>query len=152
MKKIKATLGKLKHNKTILIILITGVALLFMPTGEKEKQPIKDNYEKEFVKELEGILGEIDGVGRVSVMVSFYDKGSKVPITDKSKTEESSNEKTISVSGEVAVLKEEYPAVRGVVVVCSGGGGNKVREDVINAVSAITGAAMHNIEVFEMEG
>ncbi|MDO5479716.1 MAG: hypothetical protein Q4G23_11205, partial [Clostridia bacterium] len=93
-----------------------------------------------------------EGVGKVSVMLSFYDKGTAFPITDKTENGESMNEKTVSASGKVALFKEEYPSVRGAVVVCQGGNDERLRDDIINAVAALTGAAMHNIKVYKMEG
>ena len=58
----------------------------------------------------------------------------------------------MSASGDVVLLKEEYPSVRGVVVVCEGGDDKKVKNDILEAVSALTGAPFHNIKIFKMEG
>lgn len=150
MIKAENIIGKLKNNKVILVILIIGVIFLFIPEGSKEEVRCDGNYEKEFTEKTKGILEEIEGAGRVSLVISFYDKGKTVPLTDKSENGETINEKTVSTSGKVALLKEEYPSVRGVVVVCDGGGNEGVREDIINAVSALTGAPLHNIKVFKM--
>lgn len=142
---------KIKNNKFILIILITGVVFLFAPTGDKTEKNYDVSYEKNLKEETEAIIGKIEGAGKVSVMISFYDKGKAVPVTDRNETGEVLNEKTVSVSGKVALLKEEYPSVRGVVVVCRGGNNEKVKENIINAVAAITGAPVHSIKVYKME-
>ena len=151
MIKAENIIGKLKNNKVIIVILIIGVIFLFLPDAPEEGADYDYNYEKEFTEKTKSILEEIEGAGRVSLVISFYDKGKTVPLTDKSESRETINEKTVSTSGKVALLKEEYPSVRGVVVVCDGGENEGVRENIINAVSALTGAPFHNIKVFKME-
>ena len=151
MIKAENIIGKLKNNKVIIVILIIGVIFLFLPDAPEEGADYDYNYEKELTEKTKSILEEIEGAGRVSLVISFYDKGKTVPLTDKSESREAINEKTVSTSGKVALLKEEYPSVRGVVVVCDGGENEGVRENIINAVSALTGAPFHNIKVFKME-
>ncbi len=153
MEKIKNIMGKIKNNKTILVILFIGMALLMIPAGEKNvKEPENNLYETELTEETEKIIGKIEGAGKVYVMISFNDKGKTYPVTDRNENGGSVNEKTVSVSGKVALRKEEYPSVRGVVVVAEGGGDERVKNDIINAVSALTGAPIHNIKVFKLEG
>ncbi len=153
MEIIKRFLDKLKNNKAILIILIIGAVFLLFPTGgEKEEKVYSDmDYEEKLKEDLAKTLSEIEGAGKVSLMITFSDKGKTFPLTDKSETGENVNEKTVSVSGKVAVLKEAYPSVRGVVVVAEGGGSRSLCENIINAVSALTGAPIHHIKVFKME-
>ena len=153
MDSLKKIAGILKNKKTVLIILFIGVAFLIMPTDKKEDvKPYSGEYEKTLSAETEKILGKIEGAGKVCVMISFTDKGKAFPVTDKSESGTSVNEKTVSVSGKVTLIKEEYPSVRGVVVVAEGGEDEGVKNNIINAVSALTGAPMHNIKVFKMEG
>lgn len=151
MEIIKEVFRKLKNNKIILIILITGVIFLFIPANESEEKSYDVSYEKNLKEEAEAILGKIEGAGKVSLMISFSDKGRAIPVTDKNESGDILNEKTVSVSGKVALLKEEYPSVRGAIVVCEGGGNERVRENIINAVAAITGAPVHSIKVYKME-
>ncbi len=153
METIKELFNKLKNNKGILIILIIGAALLLLPTGGKKEASAKPDYsyEERLKEELQVILSEIKGAGKVSVMITFSDKGKTYPLTDRSETGQNVNEKTVSVSGKVAVLKEAYPSVRGVVVVAEGGGNETVKGNIINAVSALTGAPFHQIKVFNKE-
>lgn len=152
MENIKNLFDKLKNNKLVFFILIIGVIFLFIPSEKKEEEHYDGSYERTLAEKTEDILEKIEGVGKVSVMLSFYDKGTAFPITDKTENGESMNEKTVSASGKVALFKEEYPSVRGAVVVCQGGNDERLRDDIINAVAALTGAAMHNIKVYKMEG
>lgn len=153
MEIIKNLYDKLKNNKAVLIILIIGVALLLFPTGEKNEEKVNNDlgYEEKLSEKLKETLSKIEGAGRVSVMITFSDKGKTFPLTDRSESGENINEKTVSVSGKVAVLKEAYPTVRGVVVVAEGGSNKVVKENIINAVSALTEAPVHQIKVFKME-
>ncbi len=153
MEILKKISEKIKNKKTVLIILFIGIAFLIIPTGKTEEiNPYSGEYEKMLSAETEKILGKIEGAGKVFVMISFSDKGKAFPVTDKSESGTSVNEKTVSVSGKVTLIKEEYPSVRGVVVVAQGGADEGVKNDIINAVSALTGAPVHNIKVFKMEG
>ncbi len=153
MEIIKDFCDKLKNNKGILIILIIGAALLLLPSGGKKEEAVKPyyNYEESLTEELKNTLSKIKGAGKTSVMITFSDKGKIYPLTDKSETGQNVNERTVSVSGKVAVLKESYPTVRGVVVIAEGGDNETVQENLINAVSALTGAPFHQIKVFKME-
>jgi len=153
MENLKKITEKIKNKKTVLIILFIGIAFLIMPTGKKENiTSYSREYEETLSAETEEILGKIEGAGKVFVMISFSDKGRAFPVTDRSESGTSINEKTVSVSGKVTLMKEEYPSVRGVVVVAEGGDDESVKNNIINAVSALTGAPMHNIRVFKMEG
>lgn len=140
---------KLRNNKYICIILIIGIMLMTLPFGEKKEEIPKNDfaYEEELTDKIEKILGEIEGAGRVKIMITFEDKGETYPVTDKNE----SSEKTVSFSGKMAVSKEEYPKVRGVVAVCEGVKDERVRTDLINAIHALTGAGLHNIKVFKMK-
>jgi stage III sporulation protein AG len=153
MEIIKEFFGKFKNNKGVLLILIIGAVLLLVPSQGKKEDTKKQDYiyEEKLKDELERTLSEIEGAGKTSVMITFSDKGKIYPLTDKSETGQNINEKTVSVSGKVAVLKEAYPSVRGVVVIAKGGGNELVKENIINAVSALTGAPFHQIKVFKME-
>ena len=82
MENIKKTLEKFKNNKLIWLILIIGIVFLFIPAEKEEKVSYEGSYEKELLEKTESILEEISGAGRVSVMMSFYDKGTKVPLTE----------------------------------------------------------------------
>ncbi len=142
-------LDKLRNNKYICIILIIGIILMTLPLGEKKEEVSKEDftYEAELTNKAEKILGEIEGAGRVRLMITFENKGETYPVTDKN----GENEKTVSFSGKMAVSREEYPKVRGVVAVCQGAKDEKIRADLINAIHALTGAKLHNIKVYEMK-
>jgi len=144
-----------KGNTVIYILLATGIFLLLaggltakphnMP---KEVQSVQ-MPQKELEERLEEILSQIKGAGKVSVMISEENSGTKIFGYDT----EGKNKKTVVLSGsggETALIAEEKaPYVRGVIVVADGGGNIKVKEALIGAVRAALGILPHKIEVFE---
>lgn len=143
---------KLKNNRLIFFILIIGIALMLFPSqggdGEKKITESGLDYEKQLTEKTEEVLSLIEGAGKVKIVLTLEDKGTTYPVTEKS----SGGERTVSSSGKLAVSKENYPTVRGVVAVASGADNERVREDIINAIRAVTGAELHNIKVFKMKG
>lgn len=139
---------KLKNNKFILLILIIGIGLMIFPySGGEEKKEEKNTYEEELTKKTEEVLSLIDGAGKVKIMLTLEDSGTTYPVTEKS----SYGEKTVSSSGKIAVSKEDYPKVRGVIAVASGADSERVKENIIKAIHAVTGAELCNIQVYKMK-
>lgn len=145
-------LEKLKNNKIIAVILIIGIVLMLVPSDRKEKI-VKDNteYAENLEKDLCEMISRIEGAGEVYVMVTLEDKGQTFPLTDVNGKGESIQQKTVSVSGEIAISKENYPKVRGVAVAASGADRSSVRENIVEAAQALTGAELHNIKVFKLK-
>lgn len=142
-------INKLKNNKAILLILIIGIALMVFPTANTDEETTNEelDYEKELTEKTERVLSLIDGAGKVKVMLTLEDKGTTHPVTEQG----TGGEKTVSSSGKMAVSKEDYPNVRGVIAVASGADSEKVKENIISAVRAVTGAPIHNIIVLKMK-
>lgn len=141
-------IDKLKNNKFILLILIIGIGLMIFPfSGGEEEKEEKNTYEEELKRKTEEILSLIDGAGKVKIMLTLEDSGTTYPVTEKS----SYGEKTVSSSGKIAVSKEDYPKVRGVIAVASGADSERVKEDIVKAIHAVTGAELCNIRVYKMK-
>ncbi len=157
---------------------ILGLIIIFLSSfipGEKTTEIIEQpsesvsvDYKQALEKELEEILGNIEGAGRVKVMVTLDAMGEDVFAVDKS--ESASAETTDSSGGrtqrseeneyviirskdgsEQAVLKKQrLPEVRGVLIVCEGGGSAVVRERVTAAAATALGTAVSNVAVEQM--
>ncbi|MDO4565119.1 MAG: hypothetical protein Q4C04_05845 [Clostridia bacterium] len=124
----------------------------------------------ELEKRLTEVLSQIRGAGKVEVMVTYETRGELVTATmrqyDESFSETNGGETstqteqrqeitevaTITVSGgeEPIILVEREPEIRGVIVVAEGASDPFVKLDLQRAVSAVTGAPLSCIEVFEM--
>ncbi len=159
--KIKAFLSEKKNITIVYIIVIIGVTLLCLPSFfEKEEEP---RAESGFIsceiteKEIEDILSEISGVGRCRVLITY--KSTEEYVIAKDVTQSTDGEKVNveeknlsfgSGSGEKPfVLRENMPQIQGVVVVCQGGDSDKIKMNVTDAVSALTGLAKNRIKVFK---
>lgn len=149
---------KNKNNRIICIILIIGVVLMLMSGGGQEKKNIKettDTYDEE--TRLAEILSDIDGAGRVSVMITYYSTAEKdIAYETKknsvgldSRKEESEDKKAVMTGGEPMILKEVYPRVKGVIVTADGADSPAVRQAISEAVTAVTDAPSHRVVIYK---
>lgn len=161
-------------SSKVLIIVIIGVLGLLMiaaseliPKGKADKSrdisnsPVDTSYSSSFKKEtereLKEIISKIDGVGEVSLMLTLdgtteyvyaEDVDTETDENSDSKSDKYKNEVIIvdSDGGEKALVKKIIePKVKGVVIVCSGGGNIEVKERVIKAVSSALNISTNNI-------
>lgn len=151
---------KNKNNRVICIILIIGVVLMAI-AGTGKNTSVKDE-DKEYIsnscdeeKRLENILSQIDGVGDVSVMITYYSSSEKdiayeTKVSSREK-EESEDKKAVMTGGEPMVLKEVFPKVKGVIVIADGGGSDTVKRAVSEAVSASLDVPAHRVCIFKKE-
>lgn len=121
-------------------------------------------------EKMEEILSQIEGVGKVSVMITYESGKEKVPAYDISEnrndTQEEDNnggKRTITQSDTESriayeeqsgtkkpiILKELEPKVKGVVVVAEGASEPVVKESLVRAVQALVDIAPHKVQVFE---
>lgn len=128
---------------------------------------IKDDMESE----LEAILEQMEGVGKVNVMVTFITGKEIIPAYDTKESDnetvekdkeggtrninQSSYESSIAYEeGEQGarkpvVIKDLQPIVKGVVVVAEGAGDPVVKDNLCRAVQVLTDVPIHKISVFE---
>ena len=157
----------------LVVIVIVVINSLFAETDEITKtittstntRVVSDDLEEK----LENILSTISGAGNVKVMVSYSNSIEKIPLYDTKetttiteekdsnggarKTEEISNEYTIVYeeenSSKKALVKQNVmPQIIGVIVTAEGANNNIVKENIINAVAAVTNIPNHKIQVF----
>lgn len=163
-------------NKYVLAVLLVGLILIMLPSGEKSETPsaaISNDAVLDFsLDKLEAhlcdILSKIDGAGNVSVMLTLKSSTEKVIARDgkssyKSDGEgevtgyEMENEEiTVIVSSgsgtdSAVVLKYIYPQFLGAVVVAEGAGSAEIRLRIIEAVAAVTGLGTDKISVIKMK-
>ena len=175
---------QLKKTDWIAAALV-GVLLLVvaMPSGgtgvhkkedtaqEKTEQKYeKKDYAEYLEHKLEQVLGQMEGVGKVSVMVTVADQGEDIIEKDKTEhtstvtntdsgsmemtTEKESGEETVyeESGGEKApyVSKEILPEIEGVLVVAEGGDSPRIVSDISDAVKALFQVEAHRIKVVKM--
>ena len=150
------------------LVALAGAGLLLWPVLEGESPPRESRWEAETVqpgsqdiqREMEEILGTMDGVGQVKVMLTADSDGERQLAQDTllsysgetaAPEDYSRKSETVLLDGsggdETVVVKRTYPTYRGALVVCQGGGSAEVRLAVTEAVSALTGLPMDRITV-----
>lgn len=162
------------NKKQWTVVLLTGILILIiaMPTGYEKEKAVSTKksdkeekdwiYEEELEKELEEILGEMEGVGKVKVMITLQDKGEQVLArdetiqtrqrdnTDAKETEKQVEQKTIYAQEEPYTTKEKVPNIEGVLVIAQGASDRKVKTEIYQAIKALFTVEAHKIAIVEM--
>ncbi|MBQ7203527.1 MAG: hypothetical protein IJS03_05890 [Eubacterium sp.] len=131
-------------------------------SGKKEVTTDDFSYNEycaELEEKTESIIGSIDGVGECRVMLtlknsseSIFAKNSEENTNDGNYSKNSEYVLYDSDNGEKPVLiKEYFPEVKGVVVVCSGADNTAVREGVISCISSLYGLPSTKISVIKLK-
>ncbi|MDD6798024.1 MAG: hypothetical protein ACI4EJ_07205 [Bacteroides sp.] len=193
MEKEKLSLKSIKENilknigmKKCILIMIAGILLLFGSIPAKSEKEAStslqtektagsgenfSDYEEYIEKRLEKLLGNVAGVGKVNVMITFKETSEKVLVsegemsentikeTDSSggtrDTREYSTSKSYLLDKENGyespyVVQEIKPQAEGVVVIAQGGSDPAVVTSITSAVEALLGVPVHKIQVLEM--
>ena len=175
------------------VIALTGVLLMILaiPTGDKKQggEPVltkenteetvtektktvqKDDYISDLENKLEKVLSQMEGVGKVAVMITVSDNGTCVVEKDTTKntstteekdssggnrtvTEQEMGESTVYIeSGQEQtpyIQKETRPTIEGIVVVAEGGGNGKTISDISETIQALFPVEAHRIKVVKM--
>jgi len=185
-------------KKTVINIagaLILGVILLvmsssiFKPNNNKTAAPAdtaasagttapaaagsESAYVTNLEKRLEDTLSQIDGAGKVSVMLTLAygraldvaeDKTTNESVTKDSGTQggqrttqsSSAESKKIIITGSDGVsaplvLREVQPKIEGVIIIAEGGDNIFVKEALTSAAEAVLGLDMTNVQIFKMK-
>ena len=159
---------KLKKDKKALIIIAIGffgVMLIFFSEfiPQKKSGDIEDNRNTYFIydaykDQLEEIIGKIRGAGEVRVMITYEGSSESVYAKDTSEQMKGEEQKTDSEhiildkgnEEDGLLLKEIYPRVSGVAVVCEGGGDPTVKNEITLMLKALFGIGSNCISVSEM--
>lgn len=168
--KLAAIGEKLKKSGTLgvaLIIVVLGVVLLALPT-EKAPEPAPPPEPEvavtqslaETEQRIAEALAQIDGAGRVTVVLTLKSDGETIIAEDWSLIERADGareEKTDAVlvgsGGSVqnpVILGRGYPEYRGALVVAEGASNPETRLQLLNAVAALTGLGADKVTVAVM--
>ena len=193
IEKLKEKIEKNGENKKIenlivfviiLIVTIIIINTIWNSNDNKEKKESEDvsgykrlaiednntatNESDDLEKKLEQILSKMEGVGKVSVMITYSQgseiipmqnetsKSSKINETDSdggTRTTEqvdSSKEVIYSNGNKVETQTVKNPIAQGAIVIAEGASNAMVKTNIVSAVEAITGLATYKVQVFEM--
>lgn len=147
-----------KYRKIVIFAGLAGIALIFIssliPSGNKTstsksvQKVTAQEYETSLENNLTEIISQIDGAGNAKVMITLEQTEENVYATEDKKSgqtakdqSEESSEKTYLLvknddgSESALAVTQIQPVVKGVVVVCDGGGDPVVKQNIINAVT-----------------
>lgn len=187
IEKIKLHLEKINNKKFInnLIIILLGCIIVLIVVnvllddkdlessgmtseiGSNYDNSVERDYGDYLEKKLEKILGELKGVGKVSVMVTLESSTEKITANNTTKTIESTVEEdaeggkreinredvTIQVVTEgndenLLIVKEIKPDVQGVIVVAEGADDANVKESLYEAVKTVLNIKGNKVQIF----
>ena len=154
--------------KIITAIGLIGILLIFLSDAfsskEKKEEQVTQSYNyNEYISnlenQLEGVISSIDGVGECKIMITLENTAESVYATDVETKNDSDSanlkdEYVIynSSDGETPVLiKEYFPKVQGVTVVCTGGDNISVKEKIIEAVTSLFNIATNRVSVSKIK-
>nr|MBP3599031.1 stage III sporulation protein AG [Eubacterium sp.] len=153
------------------IMILCGVLLLVISYLEpsssvvEEKGQVKNvkkttgsdslqDYRKTMEDEVGQVLSQVEGVGKVDVMLTLKASKEKVTLKDTKVDTGKSEEESVLVEDEdhntsPYVIQEREPEIEGIVVVCSGGDIPRIQREIIDAISALFSVESHKIKVMK---
>ena len=151
-KKLRELLGKIKVEYLVvaaLAIVAMVIALNAFPKNEQtSKSDDISDYVSDLETKLEKCLKNVKGAGSVSVIISVASGVEQVFATEKiTDSNGKTTELPVTVGGKTVVLKERFPEIVGVVVVCDGADKLSVIMDVVNACKVFLSVDESKIKV-----
>ncbi len=171
----------------LVILVITLIVINLIWNSDTEKKESTDDPNKKLAEvpnseisvnavaqddlslQLEEILQQIDGVGKVNVLITYSQTNEIVPmynqdISQKDTEETDTNGGTRKItetdtkreviyeenSGEKKPITQSIisPKIEGAIITAQGGNDTVVKANIIQAVEAVTGLSSHKIQVF----
>lgn len=150
--------------KYVALVVLLGFVLMSIPESETQSaEPQETQTQTQTLtpaEELENILSQIEGVGKVRVMLT-ESSGSEIwyQTDEDSTTSENSGSlrvETVIISdsdrGEQGLVKRvDPPTYLGAIVVCQGAGRASIQLAIVEAVSNVTGISADRITVLKMK-
>ena len=151
----------LKKYRLAVMVLLAGIGLMLLPTGQKESPSVLPaEPEISLQASLEAILGQIEGAGRVQVLLTEKSGAETVYQMNEDRAagddrEDTRREAVLISDGSREktglVRKINRPTYQGAVVVCQGADSAAVRLAIAQAVKSATGLTADCISVLKMK-
>ena len=137
-----------KQNRTRLAVVLGGAAMLLLllsellPAKPSESPAASASqasaYREQLEAQLQDLIGQIDGAGATTVMVTLETEEETVYATDTQSGQTQSQETHVLLDDGTALAQTiYYPQVCGVAVVCDGGGDVRVAARITELVRAL---------------
>ena len=172
----------------IVILAITIVAINYIWNGDETSkssnevpeaensnsvvQVSTDSFYDENEEKLANILSNIEGVGKVKVLLTYSQTSTSIPLynenlreSNTTETDSSGGSRTVAESNseKEVIYKEDSsgnrepvtqsvisPQIEGAIITAEGADNAEVKSAIVQAVEAATGLATHKIQVFKM--
>ena len=155
----------LKKYKYAILVLAVGLVLMAIPSGTDrenttDEAPVEIKLQTSVSQELAALLTQIEGVGKVEVMLTRASGEETVFQTDQDismgNDTQSTRQETVMTTdtqrNQTGLIKQINPArYLGAVIVCQGADSPSVRFAVVDAVSKATGLGSDRISVLKMK-
>lgn len=155
----------LKKYRYALIVILAGILLLTLPTGESSKKPAgvptdQKQTETPLEQSLSELLSMIKGAGKVKVLLTEAQGERILYQTDENRSSgEHTNDirsNTVLITqddrSETGLIKQRIPPVyQGAVILCQGADSAGVRLSIVEAVTSVTGLTSDKITVLRMK-
>ena len=158
--KLRAVLADEKKRVNLLVCMgLAGLLLLavsaWLPAeSPAAPQPVQSEAYADYAAQLEARLTEliarVDGAGKTAVMVTLESDSERIYATDTDRDGASTHVLLGSGGTDGLVETVQTPQVRGVAVVCEGGGSPAVQSRVTALVETLTGVGANHITVAKM--
>ena len=166
---------KLKKNKIALIVLLAGILLLLIPFGGGSSDPASSDVDSDLTAafsleetevKIEDALSQIDGAGKVTVVLTLKTSTRRLVARDEEFSEKTSGDgeatdfesdgsvTTVIVSDDeedAVTLQYVYPEYTGALVVAEGAGSSEIKLRLTEAVASLTGLGTDKISVIKMK-
>lgn len=156
-----------KKYKFVILIVLIGIVCMLLPTRSQSQSSTSDSAtvvapkpQTDLAEDLEKILSQIHGVGKVRVLLTVS-TGERIVYQEDSQI--SSNETNSTVQKETVIITDSErtqqalvshvvgPTYLGALIVCQGADRASVKLAVLDAVSKITGLSADMISVVKMK-
>lgn len=160
-------LKNMKGKGLVVFALVLGLALVVRgsllsgggkpPADTEKSQPASqlfdmEDYRKSLEESVRALCAQVKGVSNVSVLLTL-EAGSELVYAQNSEsggTDRQKSEYVISSSGgspNGLLLKENYPKICGIAVVCTGGDNANIKKEIIDLLSAAFNLSSNRIYV-----
>ncbi len=150
-----------KKYRYVLLVVLAGLFLMVLPDGKNAKAApetatAETEPRQDLQTELEEILSQIQGAGRVRVLLTQREGEWTVYQTDEDSTSSGVRSDTVLLSGadrsQTGLVRQiNPPTYLGAVIVCQGADSASVRLAIVAAVGSVTGLSTDKITVLKMK-
>lgn len=148
-----------KKYRYAAIVVLAGIVLMILPekrTLPSESTSTQPSENTELQELLSELLSQVNGAGKVEVLLT-QEQGEQILYqTDDNSTPDSTRKNTVLISGtareeEGLIRQINPPTYRGAVVLCQGADNAAVRLVLVEAVKSVTGLTTDRITVLKMK-